>query len=386
MLWLGITAAAMNSSLGLVAITVMWTHPATAWAAAVPPIVLYMSFRAYVAQLKDHRYVRALFEATKAMYRSTQIKDMLVTAADHARVMFEAEQVQIAVLPGGIDEVAYRTAVGPGDGLVTMERFSPDVDGAWVETLLSGESRLVRRGSDRRWRGSNDEVVAAIPGPVGPLGVISVSEPVGDVRTFTPTDLRFLNTLAAQIGVSLENGRLEDSLRQVTRLKDDLRHEARHDVLTGLANRKLLREKLGAATQRVGTDEEAVLLFLDLDDFKHVNDTLGHAGGDQLLVSVAQRLQSTCRPDDTIARMGGDEFAILLRNTSRDQANGVAERIGQILEPPFMVAGRRVRVGASIGVAAVQSGYSPDELLGFADRAMYSAKRQGKGTYQIFID
>ncbi len=387
---LGVVAALMNSSLGLVAITVMWTQSSAAWAAAVPPVVLYLAYRGYIAQGREHQRLQALYEATKALHSSTQIEAAMLAAATHARSMFEAERAEILIFPGGLGREGYRTAVGPGEHEESMQEVNGGTDGeAWVETLGTGRSRLLPREADRRRmlrRDASDEMVAPIQGPEGTNGVMVVVDPLGDVRTFTSRDLRFLETLASQVSVSLEKGRLEDSLLKVTRLKEDLRYRATHDALTGLANRAQLRERLDKVVDATGTgNTPAALLILDLDDFKAVNDTLGHPAGDELLVAVGQRIQSCCRPHDTVARLGGDEFAILLEHlSSPGDAIKVVERIIDVLKQPFVLSRRQVTSHASVGIAFVHPGHDPVDLMRHADQAMYSAKRRRKGSYRVF--
>ncbi|HEY0779118.1 MAG TPA: EAL domain-containing protein, partial [Gemmatirosa sp.] len=170
------------------------------------------------------------------------------------------------------------------------------------------------------------------------------------------------------------------------RLEARLEHQAFHDPLTGLANRALFRDRVGQAlaqAQRGGA--RPTVLFLDLDDFKGVNDSLGHAQGDHLLTQVAARLLNATRGCDTVARLGGDEFAVLLASTSHaDEAVIVAERITTALTRPFTLAAREVCVGASVGIAAAVPGDGTDELLRNADLAMYRAKARGKGTHEVF--
>jgi diguanylate cyclase (GGDEF)-like protein/PAS domain S-box-containing protein len=196
---------------------------------------------------------------------------------------------------------------------------------------------------------------------------------------------------------ALATNRLDDAgvsgviinIRDVTEarvLADRLRHEATHDPLTGLPNRALLNER----AQRLRHDSaqptrhEAVLM-LDLDDFKAVNDELGHQAGDQLLVVVADRLRNCVRPTDTAARLGGDEFVALLTGTTTDGAVATARRILDATSEPVMIEGHKVSVGASIGVA-VGSGEQFDALLRDADLAMYQAKRDDSGTRLHVID
>jgi diguanylate cyclase (GGDEF)-like protein/PAS domain S-box-containing protein len=180
------------------------------------------------------------------------------------------------------------------------------------------------------------------------------------------------------------------TLRDVTErkgLEEELKHQAFHDALTGLANRALFRDRLEHALARSARSATSLaVLFLDLDDFKLVNDSLGHAAGDELLVDVAARLMRTLRSGDTAARFGGDEFAILLEETNdAEYPCWVAERLLEALKPPFRIEDRPVGVRGSIGIAHSQSGMEgPAEVLRAADVAMYAAKARGKNCYEIY--
>ncbi|MCJ2135906.1 EAL domain-containing protein [Methylobacterium sp. J-026] len=179
---------------------------------------------------------------------------------------------------------------------------------------------------------------------------------------------------------------LEDvSSRKATEARADAM--ARLDPLTGLPNRLLLRERLAAALARLArTGEACALLLIDLDRFKPVNDTLGHPIGDALLEKVADRLRSTIRPTDTVARIGGDEFVILqagIRDAAGTQA--LARRIVDLIGRTYMVEGHLLTIGASVGVAlAPADGTDADRLLKNADLALYRAKLDGRGTYRFF--
>ncbi|MGH8974521.1 MAG: putative bifunctional diguanylate cyclase/phosphodiesterase, partial [Acidimicrobiia bacterium] len=168
-------------------------------------------------------------------------------------------------------------------------------------------------------------------------------------------------------------------------LEAQLIAQALHDPLTGLANRSLLLDRMTHALTRVQrTGSPVTVLFLDLDGFKRVNDSLGHAAGDKLLVGVGERLSGTLRTADTIARLGGDEFAVLLEETGLAEATLIAERLGEELAAPFLIEGRQIPARASIGIATGAPGRAADELLRDADLAMYMAKRQGKGGHAVF--
>ena len=169
-------------------------------------------------------------------------------------------------------------------------------------------------------------------------------------------------------------------------LEEQLRHQAFHDALTGLPNRALFMDRLEHARSRSrGSLPQLAVVFLDLDDFKAVNDSLGHGVGDLLLVEVALRMRTALREGDTAARMGGDEFAVLLEDTPSHAAGQVAERILEGVRQPFTVGGQQVRVHATAGVAVYTTAReTADELLRNADVAMYLAKAQGKDRLAFF--
>ena len=160
-----------------------------------------------------------------------------------------------------------------------------------------------------------------------------------------------------------------------------------YDAITGLPNKRLLEDRVDSAfahVRRVGGG--FTLFFLDLDRFKNVNDTLGHAVGDLLLRQVGERLVSTMREEDTVARLGGDEFALLLpRVESSEVANVVADKLYASLQQPFLVGGQQLFITSSIGIAiAPTDGDRYDTLLKHADIAMYRAKQQGRNRYASY--
>ena len=165
-------------------------------------------------------------------------------------------------------------------------------------------------------------------------------------------------------------------------------HQAFHDPLTDLANRALFTDRVAAALVRRddSSTETVAVLLLDLDDFKTVNDSLGHAAGDELLVAVATRLRSCVRPGDTLARLAGDEFAVLLDDLDDERAAvAVAKRVGARLEAPFEIDEMEIAVRASIGISLGQTPDArPEDLMRDADVAMYEAKARGKGGFQVF--
>jgi diguanylate cyclase (GGDEF)-like protein len=212
------------------------------------------------------------------------------------------------------------------------------------------------------------------------LPLVAHADPVGvaeltaaEYRTVTERRLALAQTLAFEAAMAIENGRLYH----------DLRERSLHDPLTGLANRSLFFDRVGHAIARLGRQPglQIAVLYIDLDGFKNVNDTLGHARGDRLLVLVAERLLTVVRAADSVGRLGGDEFALLLEDmTTADGAVTVADRALTLLTQPFEVAGQSVNVSASIGIASrAEANVDADDLIREADEAMYEAKRAGKG-------
>lgn len=165
-----------------------------------------------------------------------------------------------------------------------------------------------------------------------------------------------------------------------------LRDAANQDALTGLCNRRLFMERLAAAVLRAQPDDPCVLLCLDLDGFKQVNDTFGHAGGDALLCEAGRRLTETIRAGDTVARLGGDEFAILVRGHSTiNSAEQLAQRILEAFSQPYSIAASAVPLHGSIGIAmCFDRGMDTAELMRLADTALYRAKQAGRGQYQVY--
>ncbi|MET7420458.1 GGDEF domain-containing protein [Dactylosporangium sp. NPDC005555] len=161
-----------------------------------------------------------------------------------------------------------------------------------------------------------------------------------------------------------------------------IRHQASHDPLTGLPNRRLLTELLEGGAAADSADR--ALLLVDLDNFKPVNDQLGHAAGDDLLVGVSSRLLAAVRGEDTVVRLGGDEFAIVISGGDAGVAVRVAERIVATVGEPFEIAGTEVRVGASVGVAISGGGRDGNQLLRDADMAMYQVKQGDKGGFAVY--
>jgi diguanylate cyclase (GGDEF)-like protein/PAS domain S-box-containing protein len=260
-----------------------------------------------------------------------------------------------------------------------------------------------------QWQADSIEGVLGYPPEVligAPLTSIVHPDDVRLVERFLAASLerKGSHTLSARFGhadggwravETVVDNRLDDgtvgglvlSMRDVTErkaLEDELRHQAFHDSLTGLANRALFEDRLShavAVADRGG--RPFAVVFLDLDDFKTINDSLGHARGDELLRAAAVRIRGILRMADTAARLGGDEFAVLLE-AGEDEARVAARRILDALAVPFHLDGRELRMSASMGVALGGAGASVEDLLRNADMAMYAAKADGKASIRTF--
>jgi diguanylate cyclase (GGDEF)-like protein len=219
------------------------------------------------------------------------------------------------------------------------------------------------------WSGS--ELVGAL---------IAGTQRPGGVRDY---ERECLELLAAQAGAALVNA---DRFVERRAFEERLHHQAFHDALTGLPNRALFVDRLQHAQRRVGRDGgRLAVLFLDIDRFKMINDSLGHDVGDRLLVEVAGRLSSCLRPGDTLGRYGGDEFTVLLEHVTEQETLSVAQRILEVMRLPFDLVDREVYAGVSIGVAySPHDGAADHDPLRAADLAMYQAKERGRGRWEVF--
>lgn len=219
----------------------------------------------------------------------------------------------------------------------------------------------------------------------------------GPAGTVTPWEGRGLHADGGwrHLAVTLANhvddpaiGGMVVTCRDVTTQRDlevQLSHQAFHDPLTGLPNRALFTDRVVQALDGRDNDHFTAVLFLDLDDFKTINDGLGHDVGDELLRIVGQRLAQAVRPEDTVARFGGDEFAVLVpRIRTIDTVTALADRLRSALTEPLSLAHRRVEAGASIGVATSHDAPTADALLRDAEAAMYAAKRDGQASFHVF--
>ncbi|MEA2430645.1 MAG: hypothetical protein QOI19_1118 [Thermoleophilaceae bacterium] len=209
--------------------------------------------------------------------------------------------------------------------------------------------------------------------PLGVLGAHTTAK-----RSFRPDEVDFLQAIANVLAEAIVRRSAESRVR----------HQALHDPLTGLPNRSLLLDRLNHWSARAERDRQsAAILFVDLDNFKVINDALGHDQGDKLLCAVADRLQEELRPSDTIARVGGDEFVVFCEDIpSEHHALAMVDRLVHALDAPFDLGGQAQHATASVGIAFGDGSAQPEVLIRNADAAMYRAKERGRARYELFDD
>jgi diguanylate cyclase (GGDEF)-like protein len=382
---LAAAGAVASAALAIVAVELLRVEKAAALLLVVPFAFSGLVLRAYVAERRRHEDLRALYASMRIAHRepgpNAGVSDLLAST----RRLLRADLAWIVLLPRDSSEptlVAEATAAG--ESPLQPWLLSRGEQGV-IDAAI--DARGVVAASPRRTppelvaflktRGLRTALLAGLRGDDGVLGVVVVAN--RNEVEFAAEDARLLETYASHAAVLMEHEHLEQSLHEVTALKEQLRHQAYHDALTGLPNRALFAEHVARALASADETGPPAVLFLDLDDFKMINDSFGHLAGDTLLVEVADRVASCVRPLDVPARLGGDEFAVLARGAREEDAERLAERLVHALGEPFLLEGRDLHVHASVGIAFGAPGRcSADELLRNADVAMYDAKQAGK--------
>ena len=389
----GAVTALISTSLGLIAVAMISAYPSEAWLLLVPTIGLYLANHAYVNERRRHQGLEFLHDSTRLLHQTPELESALTELLSHARAAFRAGFAELVYVPGGHEQALHARADSAGltagtlrldgsDLQALVERFEHEPLALHVGHELGDETL----GPFLIARGLTDAVIAPLRDDGRTCGVMIVGNRLGDVARFDREDLVVLETLASNVTVALENGRLEHSLDQLRQLERKLTHQATHDALTGLANRTLFTESVTEALANASADGSTVaVLFIDLDDFKTVNDSLGHAAGDDLLVILGRRLGHALPRGGLAARLGGDEFAVVLREASdAHDAHHVAHVLLEAVSAPVSLVGRSVPVNASIGVAVAARGQTTAEVLRNADTAMYAAKGRGKHCVAMF--
>jgi diguanylate cyclase (GGDEF)-like protein/PAS domain S-box-containing protein len=353
-LWTSITYFAGASAAGIIS-KVIGVIGFEAFLAVIPIIaIVYFTYRTYLKNIEAAEQHLAELQESEERFRS---------AFDHAAIGM--------------------ALVSPEGAWVQVNRALCDIVGYTERELLETDFQSISHQDD--------------------LGTVlaHVKDLLEEQISSYQTEGRYFHKDGHEVWILLSASRIRDARKKLTRLifqiqditdrkraEGQLLHDAFHDTLTGLPNRALFVDRLRqslARTKRLGAHKFAVL-FLDLDRFKVVNDSLGHMVGDQLLIGIARRLETCLRPGDTVARLGGDEFTILLEDIDDiSEAIVIAERVEKELSSPFNLGGHEVFTTVSVGIASSEIGYDrPDDILRDADTAMYRAKSLGKARHEVF--
>ncbi len=380
------------TAVGLAVTTLVVLDARSTWLLAVPIVAAMAAYRAYLVERRRRERLEFLYDATHALSLASTLSEAVLDLLARSRVAFRAELAELVLLPaaGGVARRARVSSEGAeamtpldGETAAALQALADGGVGARILDAPGGDSPLDAYLRDAGVVRSGLLAVLQEEGEP-PLGVMIVAIRPDVDRKFGASDVRLLGKLAANAAASLAHETLEQDFGRLEQLQTELEHMAFHDPLTGLANRARFTEQVSHALAR--RDALVAALFIDLDDFKTVNDSMGHRAGDELLVGVAERLRSSLRAHDTPARLGGDEFAVLVEDAENmEVVLEIAERILASLDAPLAITGGNVVVRASIGVATSAEGVrNADDLVRNADLAMYRAKNQGKGCVELF--
>jgi diguanylate cyclase (GGDEF)-like protein len=303
------------------------------------------------------------------------------------RLLTETLRVEhCAILELSDEGTRMQVVAGVGYGEVAADaahaRAVPEDEQRLASYVLAGDEPVIvwEWASERRFNvptlrehGIRSSAAAAIRGRSGAFGLVAVhSTAVGE---FSGEEGQWLQSIADLLASALDREHSEAVMR----------HQSLHDALTGLPNRALLFDRIEHACTRAQRLRTAVaVLLLDIDQFKTINDSLGHHAGDELLVEVGSRLQEVVRTSDTVARLGGDEFVVLCDVEDEREAFEIADRVASAWEQPIHVGSGDVFISASVGIAVAVEPQAPTKMLREADAAMYRAKSRGRGRFEMF--
>lgn len=366
----GVVMTLVDTSLGLLVVTLIVHAPWALIPLAVVSLLLVSAYKAYERLLLRMRELHVLHSFSESLSTAVVDDRLLPTLVERARELLHAEQV-IVVVPTS-DGVAWLSSEDPTAIVPISDPEDPRLGlHQWCTENPAEVWHLVPE-TDAYALGQlgADEILAtAFPVDKERAATLAVFDRRGDVRGFTDEDKELVATVAGNAGVSVQNGFLVEQLRAEALDKE---HQSLHDPLTGLPNRTLFRQSL---EEKLRSEPRLAVVLIDLDGFKEVNDTLGHHHGDELLTEIGTRLSETIGEGRMVARLGGDEFALLLPGADADEARQVASDVAEALKRQIVLADLPIEVGASIGVALAPL-HSDDAstLMRYADIAMYVAK------------
>ena len=377
MLGADLLVALTNTSVALAGATVVAHDLSAGWLLLPPAAVLLLAYRAWVSERAKHQSLEFLYGVTRSLSHGGELEAELLDLLRRTRSSFRVRTAELVRAAGaGRRRAAHGARAGRprgGHGAGRARRRRRAARGRRARRRRARGARALRArrcGTTSSERGIEQALIAPVRGETPLAGVMVLGDRIGATDTFTDEDLRLFEALAAHAGLSLELDRLE--------------RQAQSDPLTGLANRTLFLRRVEASLER--GSGMATVLFLDLDDFKAINDRAGHAAGDAVLVAAAGRIEASVRPGDIAARMGGDEFAVLLEDVDDHHGEQVAGRILDLLAEPVVVDGEELWVRSSVGIATAGAGsLGSGELLHRADVAMYRAKEAGKSQMRVWF-
>jgi diguanylate cyclase (GGDEF)-like protein len=390
-----VVATTTNASLGVVALLILTTHPWLAFA-LVPPVVLVLAgqIAAGESQRRADRN-EFLYRTTEILHSTRQVGERAGELLNGITTMFGVERAELVVIPEVRGPAVRFNSTGDDEH---AQATTSDLTFAEQEVLNELRTTAILSGSVTRdqslglalaERSASAGTVVVLRGLEGPQGMLLLINPMRGNGTLGAHEQSLLSTVADLISVALENGQLAEAIKAMSVEKADLARRAFYDPLTQIANRSLFIDTIRTSLAQLPTTQRPIaVMFIDLDGFKEINDNFGHAVGDRVLSEVAARLRVQVRKLDMAARIGGDEFGMLLDGMRHfSDAAVVAERIIETLRRPIPLGDAVISIGASVGVAVVEDAAEapePEELMRRADMAMYLAKRQGKDRFVVF--
>lgn len=361
----GLVAALTNTSLGLLVVVLLQTRPTAVLLLVGVIAVVALAYRGYGSLGRSHARLESLYRFTRRVQQEVGTSGVCDVALHQARDMLAALSVELLVLPGAEPDRPGARLVLREDRVVRAPARVP----TWLGPALAGQG--VRRHGEET-AGPRDALAAPlhVDGVVDAV-LVAVGRP-HHLGPFSEEDLRLLESLANHTAVSLQKTRLLDRLREEAERQE---HLSLHDSLTGLPNRRaallVISDELAAGTR-------TAVLVLDVDGFTDINDAFGHDTGDELLQQVGARLEGWGGVRGHVARLGNDEFVVVLRDVGVQAATASAARVLAVLRDPFDLGGTTVDVRVVAGMAlGPQHGTDAGALLQRADAAMYAAKREG---------
>jgi diguanylate cyclase (GGDEF)-like protein len=380
----GTVAALTNTSLALITVAVLEADRQVAWLLLILAAVLFTAYRAYASLREQHERLGRLHHFTRVVARSERSGAVAATILAQTQELLRAGRAELTLFRDGRNplrtmlDLDGRPVTGPaaetGPGIEVLRQAIASEQAVLLAPLI--RDRALRQALLDR--GITDAMIAPLRAGAGVDGTLLVANRLGDVGAFGRQDLTLLQTLAGQAGGALARGQLVDDLRRAAAERE---YQAVHDPLTGLPNRTLFTERVRQAAAAAGPAGRFAVLLIDLDRFKEINDTLGHASGDLVLREVGVRLRAGLPESHTVARLGGDEFAVLVPAVPDwDAAVDVGRQVRDTLGQPLPIEQLELEVAGSLGIAlGPEHGADPDLLLQRADVAMYQAKKDHTG-------